>query len=52
MDKCVTIHVRALAVEMFKVSNKYSISTISEIFDKRNEVYDFQNPSEFSRQNV
>ena len=54
-DKGVTIHVknvRALAVEMFKVSNNYSTSLMSEIFDKRNNVYDFQNPSEFARLNV
>ena len=25
---------------------------MSEIFDKRNNVYDFRNPSEFARQNV
>ena len=48
-DKGVTIHfknVRALAVEMFKVSNNYSISLMSEIFDKGNNVYDFRNPSD------
>ena len=53
--KGVTIHVknvRALAVEMFKVSNNYSNSLMSEIFDKRNNDYDFRNPSEFARQNV
>ena len=53
--KGVTIHVknvRALAVEMFKVSNNYSTSLMSEIFDKRNNVYDFRNPSEFARRNV
>ena len=47
-DKGVTIHlknVRALATEMFKVSNNYSTSLMSEIFDKRNNVYDFRNPS-------
>ena len=36
-DKCVTIHVknvRVLAVEMFKVSNNYSTSLMSGIFDK------------------
>ena len=36
-DKGVTIHVknvRALAIEMFKVSNNYSNSLMSEIFDK------------------
>ena len=27
-------------------------SLMSEIFDKRNNVYDFQNPSEFGRLNV
>ena len=40
-DKVVTIHiknVRALAIQMFKVSNNYSNSLISEIFDKRNNV--------------
>ena len=50
-DTGVTIHVknvRAVAVEMFKVSNKYSTSLMSEIFDKRNNVYDFRNPSEFA----
>ena len=54
-DKGVTIHVRnvrALAIEMFKVSNNYSNSLMSEIFDKRNNVYDFRNPSEFGRRNV
>ena len=48
-DKGVTIHfknVRALAVEMFKVSNDYSISLMSEIFDKGNNVYDFRNTSD------
>ena len=51
-DKGVTTHVknvRALAVEIFKVSNKYSTSLMSEIFDKRNNVYDFRNPSEFAK---
>ena len=33
---------------MFKVSNKYSNSLMSEIFDKRNN----RNPSEFVRPNV
>ena len=54
-DKGVTVHVRnvqALAVEMFKVSNNYSTSLMSEIFDKRNNAYDFRNPSEFARRNV
>ena len=54
-DKGVTIHirnVRALAVEMFKVSNNYSTSLMSEIFDKRNNVYDFRSPSEFARRNL
>ena len=54
-DKGVTIHiknVRALAIEMFKVSNNYSNSLMSEIFDKRNNVYDIRNPSEFARPNV
>ena len=48
-DKGVTIHVknvRALAVEMFKVSNNYATSLMSEIFDKLNNDYDFRNPSE------
>ena len=54
-NKSVTIHVknvRALAVEMLKVSNNYPISLMSEIFDKRNNVYDFRNPPEFARRNV
>ena len=54
-DNGVTIHiknVRARAVEMFKVSNNCSTSLMSEIFDKQNNVYDFQNPSEFGRLNV
>ena len=54
-DKGVTIHVknvRALAIEMFKVSNNYSTSLMSQIFDKRNNVYNFRNPSEFARRNV
>ena len=54
-DKGVTIHiknVRALAIEMFKVSNNYSDSLMSNIFDKRNIVYDMRNPSEFVRPNV
>ena len=54
-DQGVTIHVknvRALGVEMFKVPNNYSTSLMSEIFDKRNNVYDFRNPSEFARRNV
>ena len=54
-DKGVTIHVknvRTLAVEMFKVSNNYSTSLVSEIFDKRNNDYDFRNSSEFARHNV
>ena len=54
-DKGVTIHVRnvrVLAVEMFKVSHNYSTSRMSEMFDKRNNVYDFRNPSEFARRNV
>ena len=37
---------------MFKVSNNYSNSLMSEIFDKQNNVYDIRNPSEFVRQNV
>ena len=54
-DKGVTIHVknvRALTVEMFKVSNNYSTALMSEIFHKRNNVFDFRNPSEFVRRNV
>ena len=54
-DKGVTIdvkNIRALAVEMFKMSNKYSTSLMSEIFDKQNNVYDFRNPSEFASRNV
>ena len=54
-DEGVTIHVqnvRALSVEMFKVSNKYSTSLMSDILDKRNNVYDFRNPSEFARRNI
>ena len=37
---------------MFKVSNKYSTSLMSDILDKRNNVYDFRNPSEFARRNI
>ena len=54
-EKGVTIHVknvRALAIEIIKVSNNYSNSLMSEIFDKRNNVYDIRNPSEFARRNV
>ena len=54
-DKGVTINikdVRALAIEMFKVSNNYSNSLMSEIFDKRNNVYEIRNPSEFARPNA
>ena len=54
-NKGVTIHaknVRALAVEMFKVSNNYSTSLMSGIIDKRNNIFDFRNPSEFARRNV
>ena len=54
-DKGVTIHmknVRVLAIEMFKVSNNYSNSLMSEIFDKRNNVYDIRNPFELARPNV
>ena len=54
-DKGVTINVkneRALAIEMFKVSNNYSNSLMSETFDKQNNVYDFRNPSDFARRNV
>ena len=43
---------RALAIEMFKVSNNYSNSLMCEIFDKRNNVYDIRNPFEFARPNV
>ena len=45
-------NVRVLAIEMFKVSNNYSNSLMSEIFDKRNNVYDIRNPSEFARPNI
>ena len=44
-DKGFKVHVRnvrALAIEMFKVSNNYSKSLMSEIFDKGNNVYDFR----------
>ena len=44
-DKGFKVHVknvRALAIEMFKVSNNYSKSLMSEIFDKRNNVYNFR----------
>ena len=54
-DKGVTIHIkneRALAIEMFKVSNNYANSLMSNIFDKKNNVYDIRNPSEFVRPNV
>ena len=40
---------RALAAEIFKVPNNYSASLISEIFYEQNNVYGFQNPSEFTR---
>ena len=54
-DKGITIDVKniwALAVEMLKMSNKYSTSLMSEIFDKQNNVYDFRNRSEFASRNV
>ena len=55
-DKGVTTYiqnVRAFAVEIFKVSNNYSTSLMSEIFDKRNNVYNFRkNPFEFATRNV
>ena len=45
-------NVQELAAEILKVSNNYLASLMSEIFDKRNNVYDFQNPSKFARRNV
>ena len=51
-DKSVAIYLnnpRALAAKIFKVSNNYSTSLISEIFYELNNVYRFQNPSEFIR---
>ena len=35
-----------ITLEMFKVSNNYSTSLMSEIFAKGNNVYDFRNPSD------
>ena len=40
------IYSRALAVEIFEVSDNYSTSLMKEIFDKHNNVYDFWNPHE------
>ena len=54
-DKGVTIHVknvRTLAIEMFKVSKNLSPPLVSEIFEKRNNVYDLRNPSEFVRPRI
>ena len=40
------IYSRALAVEIFEVSDNYSTSLMKEIFDKHNNVYDFRNAHE------
>ena len=42
----------ALTVGMFQVSINYSTSLMSEIFDKRNNAYDFRNASEYAMRNV
>ena len=49
-DKSVSDHVKnikTLTLEMFKVANNLSAPIVSEIFEKRNNVYDLRNPSEF-----
>ena len=54
-DKGVTIHlknVRTLAIETFKVSENLSPQLVTEIFEKRNNVYDLRNPSEFVRPRI
>ena len=54
-DKGVTIHlksVRTLAIEMFKVSKNLSPQLVTEIFEKRNNVYDLRNPSDFVRPRI
>ena len=37
---------------MFKVSKNLSPPLVSEIFEKRNNVYDLRNPSEFVRPRI
>ena len=54
-DKGVTIHVknvRTLVIEMSKVSKNLSPPLVREIFEKRGNVYDLQNPSEFVRPQI
>ena len=54
-DKGVTIclkNVRTLAIEMFKMSKNLSPQLVTEIFEKRNNVYDLRNPSEFVRPRI
>ena len=54
-DKGVTLHlknVRTLAIEMYKVSKNLSPQLVTEIFEKRNNVYDLRNPSEFVRPRI
>ena len=54
-DKGVTIHlknVRTLVIEMFKVPKNLSPQLVTEIFEKRNNVYDLRNPSEFVRPRI
>ena len=40
-------NVQALALEVFKVAKNLSALIASEIFEKRNQVYDLENPSGF-----
>ena len=54
-DKGVTIHIKnmeTLAIEMFKVSKNLSPPLVSEIFEKRNNIYDLRNPSESVRPRI
>ena len=49
-NKSVLIHlknVQALALEVLKVAKNLSALIASEIFEKRNKVYDLENPSGF-----
>ena len=54
-DKSVSINVKNLqtfALEVFKVAKNLSAPIVSEIFKKRNNVYDLRNPFEFTLRRV
>ena len=47
LDKDKSVSIQTLALEMFKVAKNLSVSIVSEIFEKRNDICNLRDPSEF-----